>query len=166
MSPLLNRYATPFITGLFLVSTVSGLALFFHIGPSGFHGMHEWLSLLLILPFVLHVWKNWRPLLGYMKHAPMGIALAVSLALGALFLIPAGRGPAGGPPPFAFSHRLLGNTAGDLAPLLGTTSQELTARLATAGIPLADPATPLAEAIAASGRSEMQAIEVLLGPAG
>ncbi|MCE8421489.1 DUF4405 domain-containing protein, partial [Rhodovulum sulfidophilum] len=59
MSSYLGRYATPFITGLFIVSLVSGLALFLHVGPSGFHAMHEWLSLLLIVPFVLHLWKNW-----------------------------------------------------------------------------------------------------------
>ncbi len=46
---MFSRYATPFITGLFLVSLISGIALFFHVGPGGFHGMHEWLSMLLIL---------------------------------------------------------------------------------------------------------------------
>ncbi|MCB1455931.1 MAG: DUF4405 domain-containing protein, partial [Nitratireductor sp.] len=61
MPDLLSRYATPFISGLFLVSLISGIALFFHVGPSGFHGMHEWLSMVLIAPFVLHLWKNWKP---------------------------------------------------------------------------------------------------------
>ena len=50
MPPVLYRYATPLITGLFLVSLISGLALFLHIGPGGLHPMHEWLSLVLILP--------------------------------------------------------------------------------------------------------------------
>lgn len=62
MKPLLLRYATPFISGLFLVSLISGIALFFHLGNATFRGMHEWLSMVLILPFVLHLWKNWRPL--------------------------------------------------------------------------------------------------------
>ena len=63
MKSILYRYATPFTTGLFLVSLVSGVALFFHVGPAAFHGMHEWLSMVLILPFVLHMWRNWRPML-------------------------------------------------------------------------------------------------------
>jgi hypothetical protein len=45
MTDFLNRYATPFITGLFLVSLISGIALFFHVGGALFHGMHEWLSM-------------------------------------------------------------------------------------------------------------------------
>lgn len=61
MTGFLRRYATPFITSLFLVSLVSGIALFFHVGAGWFHEMHEWLSMVLILPFFLHVWKNWRP---------------------------------------------------------------------------------------------------------
>ena len=67
MSKILSKYATPFTTGLFLVSLISGIALFFHFGPSAFHGMHEWLSMVLILPFVLHIWKNWRPFVCYFK---------------------------------------------------------------------------------------------------
>ena len=53
MPAILNRYATPLITGLFLVSMISGIALFFHWGSAWFHGMHEWLSMVLIVPFVL-----------------------------------------------------------------------------------------------------------------
>ena len=62
MPTLFKTYATPLTTGLFLASLISGIALFFHIGPSGFHGMHEILSMVLILPFVLHLWRNWRPM--------------------------------------------------------------------------------------------------------
>ncbi|MGP3697313.1 DUF4405 domain-containing protein [Rhodobacter sp. NSM] len=163
MSSALGRYATPFITGLFLVSLTSGIALFFHIGPSGFHGMHEWLSMVLILPFGLHVWKNWRAFLNYFRRVPMGIALAVSALIALPFLMPSGAGEAGGPPPFAFSHRILDNPVAEVAPLLGTSSEELTARLAAAGIAVEDPSQTLSQAIAASGRPEMQAIAVMVG---
>ena len=94
MPSLFNRYATPFITGLFLVSLVSGIALFFHIGPRGFHGMHEWLSMVLILPLGLHVWKNWRAFTVYFRHAPMAVALVVSTVAAAVFLMPSSQ-PAG-----------------------------------------------------------------------
>ena len=52
MSSLLSRYATPLTTGLFLVSLVSGIALFFHLGAAAFHGMHEWLSMALMATLV------------------------------------------------------------------------------------------------------------------
>ncbi|MGE8104358.1 DUF4405 domain-containing protein [Allorhizobium sp. NPDC080224] len=58
MPNILSRYATPFTTGLFLISLISGIALFFHLGTAAFREMHEWLSMVLILPFVLHLWKN------------------------------------------------------------------------------------------------------------
>ncbi len=45
MPAFLARYATPLTTGLFIVSLVSGIALFFHWGGAAFHGMHEWLSM-------------------------------------------------------------------------------------------------------------------------
>ena len=46
--------ATPFTTGLFLVSLISGIALFFHWESRVFHGMHEWLSMVLIAPFIIN----------------------------------------------------------------------------------------------------------------
>ena len=107
MSSLLYRYATPFTTGLFLVSLVSGLALFFHVGPSGFHGMHEILSLVLILPFGLHIWRNWRPMVSYLKRGPMALALGASVIAAGLFLIPSGEGAAGGPPAFRFASAVM-----------------------------------------------------------
>ena len=165
MSSVLGRYATPFITGLFIVSLISGIALFFHIGPSGFHGMLEWLSMLLILPFALHLWKNWRPFLTHFKRAPMGIALAVSVLISLPFLLPSGQQGAGGPPPFAFSHMILANPASDVAPLLGMTPQDLVARLTAAGIAIETPSQPIREAIAASGKPEMQAIAAIVRPA-
>lgn len=163
MSSVLGRYATPFITGLFLVSLISGIALFFHVGPGGFHGMHEWLSMVLILPFALHVWKNWRGFLNYFRRTPMAIALGVSALIAAPFLLPFGSGEAGGPPPFAFSHQILANPASDIAPLLGLTPEDLATKLAAAGIPVEDLSQPLSEAITASGKPEMQALAVLTG---
>lgn len=167
MLSFLNRYATPFTTGLFLVSLVSGLALFFHVGPSGFHGMHEWLSLLLILPFALHIWKNWRPMKLYLTHAPMGLALALSLAMAAVFLWPVNgdTAGAGGPPPFAFSRQVLTHGVAEIAPVLDLTPEALTARLQAAGVPLASADQPVAEAIRASGKTEMAVLAAMLAPA-
>ena len=54
-SRFMHRFATPLTTGLFVVSAVSGIALFFHWAPTAFHTMHVWLSMVLLLPFILHV---------------------------------------------------------------------------------------------------------------
>ena len=138
MPSFVTRYATPLITGLFLVSLVSGVALFFHLGTSWFHGMHEWLSMVLIVPFVLHLWKNWRPVVCYLKRAPMWIALAVSAVAAAAFAVPSssnGRAGSGGrPAQFAFAERMMGASVDQIAPALGTTPELLRARFEQAGI--------------------------------
>lgn len=163
MKSLLMRYATPFITGLFIVSLISGIGLFLHLGPAGFRGMHEWLSMLLILPFGLHLWKNWRAMLAYFKRSPMAIALALSLAAALPFLIPTTGDRADGPPQFQLAHRLLGQPAPAVAAALGIPEAALTTALTQAGIPLAPADQPLSQAATAAGKSETILAEVLLG---
>ncbi|MPQ95895.1 DUF4405 domain-containing protein [Thioclava sp. JE_KL1] len=133
MPAILNRYATPFITGLFLISLISGIALFFHWGSAWFHGMHEWLSMVLILPFVLHIWKNWRPMTTYFKRAPMGLALALSVVAALAFVLPAATssqsGARGGPPQFAIAQALFDAPLSEAAPVLGLSGTDAAAKL-------------------------------------
>ncbi|SIS82199.1 DUF4405 domain-containing protein [Phaeovulum vinaykumarii] len=162
MKDTLMRYATPFITGLFLVSLVSGIALFFHIGPSAFHGMHEWLSMVLILPFVLHVWRNWRAMLNYTRGKPLAIALVASLAASAVFFLPMGGAGGGRPPHFALAQMMMEGSAADVAPVLGTTPEALTAALADAGFAVTDADAKLSEMATASGKSVMDLAGLLV----
>lgn len=164
MTNVFNRYATPLITGLFLVSLISGIALFLHIGPAGFHGMHEWLSMVLILPFALHVWKNGRPMLAHFRRAPMVAALVLSTVAALAFLVPpsGGQGAAGGPPQFQLAYRVMSQSLHDVAPALGATPQAVAARLTAAGFTVADGQT-LTEIAAASGKSEGDLAAALLG---
>lgn len=163
MISVFSRYATPFITGLFLVSLISGIALFFHVGPGGVHGMHEWLSMLLILPFVLHLWKNWRPMTGYFRHAPMAVALAVSAIAAGAFLIPTGETPtAGGPPQFRLAHLVLTQPLQGVAPAVGLTPEALADRLTAAGFDVTATTQPLTEIATASGKSEADLAALLI----
>ena len=166
MRIVFQRYATPFITGLFLVSLFSGIALFFHVGPGAFHGMHEWLSMVLILPFLLHVWKNWRPFSSYFRRAPMAIALLVSLAASAYYFIPSAPSErAGGPPQFAFASKILSNSLGEVAPLLGLPDEGLVNKLRSAGFSAAAVDLPLAEIATRSGKGQGELIRNLLSEA-
>jgi hypothetical protein len=158
MPTLLSRYATPFITGLFLVSLISGIALFFHWGPGAFHGIHEWLSMVLILPFVLHIWKNWRPLVSYMKRPPMAIALVVSLAASLVFFVPVGTttGQAGGNPQAALFQLLTAAKPAQVSGLVGRTEQELISELQKAGFASAAPDMTMSAIASASGKSDRE----------
>lgn len=167
MSAFLSRYATPLTTGLFLVSLVSGLALFFHFESRLFHGMHEWLSLALILPFVLHVWKNWRSFITYFKRPPMAIALGVSLAAAVAMAAPAlmsdtTGGERRGPPQMAAAMRLLENgTVGSVAALDGRDAETLGKALTDAGMSLPSPQATLKEIAAASGKTVFDVVGVV-----
>ena len=154
MPSFVNRYATPLITGLFLVSLVSGVALFFHIGPSAFHGMHEWLSMVLVVPFVLHIWKNWRPMTGYLRRAPMGIALALSVAAAAAFFVPTGQSEGrSGPPQFQLASAVMSAPVETVAPIFGATADGAVAQLQAAGFDGAKTGATLSEIAAGSGKS-------------
>ncbi|SIR07865.1 protein of unknown function [Rhizobium sp. RU33A] len=164
MPNLLSRYATPFTTGLFLVSLISGIALFFHYGTAAFREMHEWLSIVLIIPFVLHVWKNWRPFLAYFKRLPMALSLALCLVAGFVFAWPAITGPAsggGGNPAFAMVNIVAAGTPGEVAPLLGKSEAELLDGLKQKGFAAADGARSLSEIAKASGKDNMELIATL-----
>ena len=154
MRHILHRYATPLMTGLFVVSLVSGALLFFHLAPRGVHGMHEWLSMVLILPFALHLWRNWRPMTGYFRHAPMAVALALSAAAAGAFLIPTGAERVGNPA-VAVLDRVAHASAAQIAPALNTTPDAVTTALAGAGIAVSSVDQPLADAAAAAGKSTM-----------
>ncbi|MGR9355902.1 DUF4405 domain-containing protein [Rhizobium leguminosarum] len=158
------RYATPFITGLFLVSLVSGIALFLHLGQSWFRGMHEWLSMVLILPFILHIWRNWRAFANYFRRMPMAIALSISLAASLYYALGAGGTGerTGGPPQFAFASRILKNSISEVAPLIGTSPQMLQQRLANAGFSAATIEMPLSEVVARSGKDEAELVRSLM----
>jgi hypothetical protein len=163
MPQVLYRYATPLITGLFLVSLISGLALFLHIGPGGFHPMHEWLSLVLIVPFVLHIWRNWRPMVSYFKHAPMVIALVISLAAGAAFVFPgaSATGSQSGPPQFAFADRLMQASVAEIAPALHVAPQDISDALTDAGFTVPASDAPLSGIAESSGKSPAEALAAL-----
>ena len=161
MTDLFNRYATPFITGLFLVSLVSGVALFFHVGQATFREMHEILSMVLILPFALHIWKNWRSVTTYIKRAPMWIALVVSLVISIPFAIPSGEGRSG-PPQFALAMAVMNAKIADVAPVFGTDGATLAAKLTAAGLKGAGPDQTLAALGQASGQSTEAVAAALL----
>ncbi|MCW2306679.1 DUF4405 domain-containing protein [Rhodobium gokarnense] len=164
MTALLMRYATPATITLFIVSLVSGIALFFHVGPSAFHGIHEWLSMVLIIPFVLHVWRNWRPMTLYLKGRPLFLSAVVSVLASAIFFIPTGNAGRGGPPVFALSRQIMQHTPAEVAPALGTTEEALTQKLAAAGYKLA-PGQSLNAIAEGSGKSMMDMARALTAKA-
>jgi len=164
MGAFISRYATPLTTGLFAVSAISGVALFFHWLPAAFRGMHEWLSLVLLLPFVLHVWKNWRPLVGYAKRGTLVAGLLASLVVAVPFAW-SGLSGGGGGGNLAFRVVALMTRASvdDLAPVLKTTPDALVEALRAKGFTATSGQT--VEAIAAAAGVPATEVLFALAPA-
>ena len=165
MPNLLMRYATPLTSGLFAVSLISGVALFFHLGQAAFHGMHEWLSMVLILPFALHLWKNWRSFLTYFKRPPMAIATGLSLAAAIAFAIPAmtATGRTGGPPQLAALQAFGQANIETAAPWFGTDGEGLAKALRDSGYTVSGTQESLNDVAKASGKSGREIMGTLGG---
>ena len=153
----MNRFATPLTSGLFLVSAVSGVALFFHWASPVFHSMHEWLSLVLLAPFILHVSKNWKSLVGYGRRGTLLVPLLAALVVAMPFAWSGLNGPVRGPVsrlvPFMTHARL-----SDLAPVLKTTPDALLASLRNHGFAARSTDETLTAVAAASGREPSEAL--------
>ena len=162
MTAFFNRYATPFITGFFLISLITGVALFVHIGPTAFREMHEWLSIVLVLPFAFHIWKNWRPMTAYFRHAPMAVALGLSLLACVPFFLSSEGETRSGPPAFAFATSAMAHSADQLAPLFDMTGDQLRQKLGAAGYAFATPGQKLSEVAAARGSDANAVLGVLM----
>ncbi len=156
MPSFLSRYATPLTTGLFLVSLVSGVALFFHYGSAYFHSMHEWLSMVLIAPFVLHIWKNWRSFINYFKRPAMAFSLVASLAVSLFFVVPvwnAAGGTGGGRPDMAVLRAVQSAPITAVAPIFGHDAEGFAEALRAKGFSVESPEQSLNDVAEASGKS-------------
>lgn len=156
MNDTLARYATPFTVGLFLVSTISGVALFFHLGSKYFHGMHEWLSMLVLVPVIFHIQKNWPGMKGYFKRKTIWMPTLLSLAGGLAFVAMAWNSP--GRPPSPSAQLLGAQNVATLAPLIGSTPTAVHAALRAKGY-VAAPTDKLEAVAKRAGKP----IDVVLG---
>jgi hypothetical protein len=162
--PLVNRFATPFTAGLFLVTAVSGVALFFRVGMRYFFDMHVWLSVLLLLPFGLHVWKNWSLLLGYLRRGRLALALAISglLAAGVIAPIALNGGIGGDPGEMAFDL-LFYSKLTLVAPLVHRSANDVVAGLRSKGYTVASIDSSLREIASSSGSDPPDVLADIVG---
>jgi hypothetical protein len=157
MRQFLFKFATPFTAGLFVVSAVSGVALFLGWQPALFHEMHEVLSMVLIVPVAVHLWRNWRAFGAYFRRSAMPVALALSLAAAGAYVYQGLAAPRGGNPAFAFVAAAQKAPIAQLAPVLGLDAAEVTRRLEGAGFGPVSPDDTIA-GIASRNETETMAV--------
>jgi hypothetical protein len=162
---VMMRYATPFTTWLFMISLVSGVALFLHVGTNYFREMHEILSMLLIVPFVFHVWRNWGALLVYFRKSAMWIATGVSLAAAGLFVVSAMGGPSGSDPRMAVVSAINNASLAAVASLAKIDEATAVERLKLAGFVDAAVGDTIPDLVTRSGKDAFDILGVVLVPA-
>ena len=162
---------TSFTFWLFLVSAVSGVALFFHFEGQLFRSMHEWLSLVLLLPVVVHIVRNWRQLLGYFRKAPVYGAGIVAIVAALVFAWPAltagetGQQQRRGPPVNRDAQAII-TQVGDapvstVAAIYGQPVDMFVQKLGALGVPVSDPAQPIGTTISAAGKDVTDTLSAL-----
>lgn len=161
---------TSFTFWLFLVSAVSGVALFFHFEGQVFHSMHEWLSLVLLVPVVVHIVRNWRQLLGYFRKSPVYGAGVIAIVTALIFAWPGLTAGEAGPqrrgPPLSQNAQAIITQVGEapigaVADLFGQTEEGLVTELGRLGVPVTDNGQPIGAAIRSAGKDVTETLAAL-----
>ncbi len=79
-----RKLATASTIGAFIVATLTGLLLFFEVGPGSVRATHEWISIFFLGVVVLHVYVNQKPFIQYFRSnnvAPLVAGLVIGLAI-------------------------------------------------------------------------------------
>ncbi len=159
-----REWATPVIIGAFILSAVTGIAVFFHIHIGLVRWSHEWLSWLLVAALVPHIITNFTNFKRYFVEAKGLIIMGIFAILLAVSFVPLGGGKSR--PPFFASVRALAQAPLPvLAQVAKITPEELRARLAKTRLPAptSDQQT-LAELAGPSVRRQAHILSDLLSP--
>jgi hypothetical protein len=89
-----RSWLSPLVAAAFVVISVTGVLLFYHVKSGAIKSLHEWFGWVFVAAGLLHVLLNFRPMLKHMAQRS-GIAallLAIVLTIGLIAFAPAGRG--------------------------------------------------------------------------
>ncbi|GBR51092.1 DUF4405 domain-containing protein [Gluconobacter sphaericus] len=149
----MNRYGTPLTTGFFIVSGVTGVAMFFHWAPQSFHPIHEWLSMVLLAPFILHLVKNWTSLVNYARRKTLYVPLIIAFAACIPFIFQVPGGHAGNRKTAFMALPVLEQAPlSDIAPLVHMDADGLIHRLQSQGYTVISAEQSLDDIAKTSGR--------------
>lgn len=131
----IQKHATAATIGLFAITGITGLLLFFHLGASFFKGIHEWLGVLFVIASVFHVVRNGRAFLRLMARPRTLVVCGMALAVSAVMLVGAGsqQQTAGGDPVRSIMTTMAKASVSEVAVLLHEPADAVVARLQGAG---------------------------------
>ena len=159
----LRRWATPLVTGSFLLVAVTGLLLFFRAATPLARVAHEWLSWILVVAGALHALVNARALGAALRRRPAQLAVAAFAALTLGLAVPLLTG-ARVDPEYAVLEALLRAPLPQVAALAGRAPAELRASLEQQGLRVPSEASPLEEIARASGAHPPDVLAAAFAP--
>ena len=160
---MLKKYSTPLTAATAIVVCVTGVMMFFHLYKGEVQAMHEWLGMGFVVAAVLHLLRHRRPLTLMMKHSRTHILLVLTLLVSLAFLYPSSGGQQVNPMRSTI-EAVLRAPIEDLAPVVGVTTEELTARLADAGVAQPSPTDSLESLAKASQAEPMKLLTAAMSP--
>lgn len=161
-SPI-QRYATAATAALFLVTGVSGVFMFFHVGGKMFTSLHEWLGLLFVAAAALHLLRNGRGLVKVVKTTRARVLFGL-VGAAAMAFVATSTGSSAGNPAFALVRAVEKAPIAAVAPMLGVTVEDLAVRLRGAGINVTGAEQTFAELAADQGVESQRLLAAALVP--
>lgn len=126
-----RNIVTPVSAVLFIVSTITGMMLFFHWQGGLVKASHEWLSIAFSAIVIWHLVRNWTSFSNYFRNNIALSAIIISLVASLAFTGMTGR-TGGGSPRIVFKAVSQASVE-HAAPAFGLTTAEAMARLKAAG---------------------------------
>ena len=136
--------------------------MFFGIGNQYFREMHEILSMFLIVPFGLHVWRNWRTLVNYFRRSAMWVSTVVCLVAAGAFAYEGAGASSGGNPRMAAFGALNNASVTALAALARTDEATIAGRLKAIGVEVKSAEDTVAGLAKASGHDSFDLLNAAL----
>jgi hypothetical protein len=170
MRQFVNKWGSTLIFASFVITSVTGVLLYFRIHTPPTEALHIWIGFLMIAGAFFHIARNWRQFLGYFRRPAFYAGLALTLVISGLFSYPvlmSTETASGGRPDmraaFAISQAVSSAALSDLAPLAHTDANGLMAKLSAMGITVSDPAATLQSVADTAGRTPQELAAALLG---
>lgn len=161
-SPI-QRYATAATAALFLVTGISGVLMFFHIGGKMFTSLHEWLGMLFVAAAALHVVRNGRGMVKLVKTTRAQVLFGLAGIAAAAF-IATSTGSSAVNPALALVRAVEKAPIAAVAPVLGVTVEDLAVRLRGAGVDVTGADQTFAELAADQGVASQRLLAAALQP--
>lgn len=159
----LRQIATPLTIGAFVVMSITGILMFFHLNSGLNKLVHEWAGWAMVAGVLAHVVVNWRPFQRYFFNGIVGrslIGLGVVVLAASFIPVPGNQGR-GGPAPALAMRAIAAAPISDVAPLTGKSVDQIIDDLSKVGIKLPDSRASI-QSIAKNDRAlQSRAIAVL-----